>query len=149
MIYSANPNTLDFLQKTSDDSSSHIIKNELFNEVEIEIITSCDSAFVEDKENSEEINSLLKNLSQQTDCDSNDENSGSQDEIRRILSRKTSSVGIETSKSGTTCRHISLVGKILLSDNYIISEIVCPIKNNRLMPVRVSNPLYKNLDFDR
>ena len=148
MIYTANPNARDFLQKTSEDSSSYVVKNPHFNEVEIEIITSCDSAYIEDKENSEEINSLLKNLSQQTDCDSNDENSGSQDEIRRILTRKTSGVGIETSKSGTTCRQISLVGKILLSDNNIISEIICPIKNNRLMPARVSNPLYKNLDFD-
>ena len=148
MIYSENPNTGDGLNKTREDSSSYVLNNQPVDGVEIEIIMPCDSSFIEYKENLEEINSLLKNLSQHTDCESDDEKSDSQEEIRSILSRKTTGVEISTSITRTSYRQISLVGKILLTDNKLISKIICPIKNNKLIPSRVSNPLYKNLYFD-
>ena len=148
MIYSVNTNSADILKITNKDSSSSLVNNEPFNVDKIESIISCDRDFIEEKENLIEIRSLLKNLSQHTNYDSEDDTAGSQEEIRIILSRNTSNGSIDTVKSGGSFRQISLAGRVLLSDNNILSKIICPIKNTKLIPVRVSNPVYKNFDRD-
>lgn len=106
--------------------------------------------FLINREEELEINSLLSNLQ----FSSNEGNTESTEEILSILNENNFNDGADiflTNKQNSCPsfrpRKIKLQGKILLSDNNLISKI----KNLNLkhIPERVSNPLFKTLEKEQ
>jgi hypothetical protein len=149
MNYPENKNLEDHSYKTFNDYTLNTIEhNDLFNFGKNDAISSCSGVFIEEKENLNEISDLLKNLSKEVNFDSDEDTTSSQEEIRCILRKNSSNLSLNNFQSDRSSRKISMVGRILHSDNNIFSKIVTPVKNNKSIPIRVSNPVYKNFDRD-
>ena len=121
---------------------------DLFNFGKNDMISSCSSEFFEEKENINDISDLLKNFSREVNFDSDEEKTSSQEEIRCILRKSPSNFSFSKIRSNLSNRKISLVGRVLHSENNLFYKIVPPVKNNKSIPIRVSNPIYKNFDSE-
>ena len=149
MSYPKKKDNEDHTKQSIYNNSFNRIKNDLLNiSSKINEISSCDIDFLDEKENIIEIKNLLKNLTHQENFESYEDSANSCEEIRCILRKKNSNLSVVHFRRAYTCLKISPVGRILHSDNKFLSKIIHPDHKNKQIPIRVSNPIYKNFDRD-
>jgi hypothetical protein len=108
-----------------------------------------DIEMFEEKEHLKELNTLLSNLEleQQDKVSSGEceETACSQEEICGILRRSSSKQSSSTLNFNRPRPKVSLAGRVLHSDKNLISRISSSMPMpDRVVPIRVSNPFYKN-----
>ena len=147
-----------YLHSTTEFNKNGLLAKDFFSPDNIEAIEPNPAEESENKEIMNEICDALKSLLFNINNNSDDDAANPQDEIRSILNRKTSNISVDLRRSGSSSRQVSMIGKVLQSERNIITRIMCPAKENkniihpgkdyRSIPIRVSNPVYKNIDRD-
>ena len=147
MNYPEKKNLEDHSLKTFYDYTLNSLEQiDLYDLGKNDMISSCSSELFEERENIKDISDLLKSFSKEVNFDLDEEKTNSQEEILCILRKSPPNFSLSNNPSNYSNRKISLVGRVLYSENNLFYKIVPPVKNNKSIPIRVSNPIYKNFD---
>lgn len=138
----------DYTNKYNCNSFNRVQDDPFKVNVKIDAISRCDSDVFDDKENINELSNIIKNLTHSYNVESDEDTTISREEISCILRKRSSDISLDNCRRGIPCREISLLGRVLHYENNLFSNIINPIPNHKKIPIRVSNPVYKNFDRD-